>query len=419
MPLYTRRSQASTTFFGHSTETVKTRESMHSNLRDSNRSNLRSFRLLPSYPTPHQRKEITSNASSSSFRTSYVMPDDSSDSESDVSTVSNRSRAFWRERTLARGNFQVDESSDSDSAPSESVTNMTYSSIDLNPRTVKTQKEAYKFNTEGTGAITCILAARAGQCWVCRYNDKILHLYHRNGHKKESKSVSEKVSMMCIRHDKTVLVIPHLSKSILKMTPSGKMTTFLTFELEIGGFCSTSRNEILITTTPVQKSQKKGPRPRRSPSILRVSQSGETIWEIKVKGTDPFIKPSKIEVNVNGDICVLDLEPSREHLVILTPDGEEKKRYYGIKDRVLVHPFEPKDVCCDKAGNIYIADIRNSAVHVLDKHGNFQHFLFTKYDGNQYPSAITCDSEGFLWVGFSSGAIRVYKTDQRMPQLTE
>ncbi|XP_045158431.2 uncharacterized protein LOC123524351 [Mercenaria mercenaria] len=413
MPLQTRRSQASTTFYGHSTEPVKTGESKNSNFRASNRSNLHSFRVLPSYPTPQQRREITSDASASSFRTSYVMPDDSSDSESDASTESNLSRAFYRERTLARGTFRVDESSDEESAPSETVTNLTYSSIHLTPRSRQLQREAYKFNVEGTGAILCIMATRAGQCWISRYNDKILHLYHRNGHKKESKTISEKVSMMCLRQDRTFLVTPQFSRSIFKMAPSGKMTTFLTFELEIGGFCSTSRNEILVTTTPIQKSQKKGPRPRRTPSVLRFGQSGEALWEIKVKGIATFVKPSKIEVNVNGDICVLDHETSKEHLIILSPDGEEKKRYYGIQDKVLDHPFEPKDICCDKEGFIYIADVRNNTVHVLDKHGNFHHFLFTKHDGNKYPCAIACDSEGFLWVGLSSGAIRVYKLDHK------
>ena len=414
MPLFTRRSQAFTTNFGYSTEPGSTRESNISNFRSPNRSQLRSFRVLPSYPSPQQRREITTNASASSFRTSYVMADDLSDTESDDTSISNLSRAFYRERTLARGNFCVDESSDDDeSMPSEPVTNMTYSSIHLTPRSKQPQKEAYRFNVEGTGAVTCILFIRSGQCWISRHNDKILHLYHRNGHKKETKTLGEKITMMCMRQDKSFLVIPQFSRSVFKLAPSGKMTTFLTFELEIGGFCSTSRNEILITTTPIQKSQKKGPRPRKTPSVLRFSQSGDRLWEIKVKGTDPFIRPSKIEVNINGDICVLDHEASKEHLVILAPDGEEKKRYYGIQDKALDHPFEPKDICCDKNGFIYLPDVRNSAVHVLDKCGNFHHFLFTKNDGNKFPCAITCDSDNFIWVGLSSGAIRVYKVDQK------
>lgn len=411
MPLQTKRIQASTTYYSQSVEPTSTRESKESNFRDSNRSILKSFRVLPTYPTPKQRRELTTNASSSSFRTSYVMADDSSDSESDASSASEISRKFWQKRALESGNFRVDESSDSESIESEPVTNQTYSSILLKSPSKRPRKEKYRFSVEGTGAITEISAARVGQCWISRFNDKLLHLYHRNGHKKETKSISANIHMLCTRQDKTILAVPQFSKTVYKMAPSGKLTPFVSFELEIGGICCTGRSEILLTTTPVQKSHKKGPQPRTTPSVLRINHLGEKIWEFKVKGTDPYVKLSKITVNKNGDICVLDNEQSKEHVVILSPDGEEKKRYYGVQDKVLANHFEPKDICCDKNGFIYITDIRNCAVHVLDKHGVFNHFLFTKHDGNQYPGSIMCDSDGFIWVGLASGTVLVFNPE--------
>lgn len=393
------------TFYGASTTPVAA--------GDSRNSDLRRFHVLPSYPSPQQRREITSNASSSSFQTGYILAEDSS-SDSDESSISAVSRRFWQKRALAKGNFRVSsESSDSDSITSETVTNQTYSTIHVTPSCSRQRKDAYRFNVEGTGAILSMCKPKSGYCWISRHNDKAIYLYQRNGHKKDWRTVSTKIGLMSLREDKVILVVPELSQTIFKMAPSGRMTPFISFELEIGGICSTSRCEILVTTTPLQRSHKKGPKPRSIPSVLRLDREGQVIWSIRHKGTDSFVKPSKVAVNVNGDICVLDHEPSREHLVILSPDGEERKRYFGIQDKVLNHPFEPKDLCCDNEGYIYVVDLHNCAVHVLDKHGNFKHFLFTKDDGYPYPVAITCESGSFIWVGLSCGAVRVFDTKQR------
>ena len=404
MPLYPRRSKVAVTFYGASATPITA--------GDSRNSDLRRFHVIPAYPSPHRRREITSAASSSSFRTSYIMADDSSDSDSDDSTISDVSRQFWQKRALAKGNFRVDDSSDSDSMKSETVTNQTYSTIHVPPSSSRQQKDAYRFNVEGTGPILSICKYRGGYCWISRHNDKVIYLYQRTGVKKDWRTISSRLGHIAFRDDKVILVVPELSQTIFKMASSGRLTPFMSFELEIGGICTTSRYETLVTTTPLQKSHKKGPRPIHIPSILRISREGEVIWSIRHKGTDAFVRPTKITVNSNGDICVLDLEPTREHLVILSPDGEERKRYFGVQDKVLAHPFEPKDVCCDGKGHIYVADLQNCAVHVLDKHGNFQHFLFTKDDPYPYPVALTCESGKFIWVGLITGAVRVFDIKQ-------
>jgi len=407
MPLFTRRSQASVTFYG-SLDPL-------SNGTSKCTHRITSFRQLPSYPTPNQRKEISSSISSSSFQTSYVLPNEASTlSNSRDTDISDVSRVFWQQRNLERGRFKVSDSSDEDDTiDSETVSNHSYSTIELAPPCPRVRKEVFRFNVEGTGAIACIAVVQPGQCWITRLNDKSLYWYHRNGRKKESKAISTAISQLVRRDDRTTLALPHLAQAVFKMSPTGVLTPFYMCELQIGGICCTSRSETLLTATPVQRSRKKGPRARKVPSVIRLSHSGEVIWCIKNKGVDPFVQPSKITTNVNGDICLLDLEPLREHVVILSPDGEERKRYYGVQHADLDHVFEPRDLACDRLGNIYVADLHNSAVHVLDKTGNFTHFLFTRRDGNQYPVSVTCETDGFLWVGLSSGAVRVYDIKQQ------
>ena len=416
MPLFTRRSNIRTTstFFGASPES---RRLLPSNRRVEP---LRSRRAPPSYPSGRRQREIT-NATTTTFKTGYEIKDlEMSDDESDSSTSSQKSKEFFTNQLLSNGNFIIDESSESDNAPSEDITNASYSSSEA-PRKIEDVrlKSGLRFTCEGSGPVTCISASRCGQAWVCRGNDKyLLHLYHRNGHKTETRALNSKVEDMAVRQDKSVFIIPYQSQTVKRVSATGKLTDFYSSaDLATSGLCATSRFEILVTTKDVQKSQKKKPRARARPSVMRLTQTGDVIWDIKTKGADPFIKPGRLTVGKNGDICVIDAEPSREHVAILSPDGELKGLYYGVKDPILSRPFDPRDVCYDSNGYVYVADLVNSAVHVLDKQGIFHHFLFTKQDGIMYPSALTCDTDGFIWVGCASGTVHIFEvTKSQKPQ---
>ena len=420
MPLFTRRTHvsATSTFFGISAESKRNSILLPSKRRaEANRSR----RVLPKYPSSRRQKEITT-ATTSTFKTGYVIKDlDISDEESVSSSSTNESDEYLKTQLLTNENFVIEESSDSDSAPSVTVSNASYSSSEAPPRREERLKAILKFTCEGSGAVTCISAGRSGQAWVCRGNDRhLLHLYHRNGHKKETRTLNTKVDDVAVRQDKSLFIIPYQSQSVKRVSSSGRLTEFYSSpELATGGLCATSRFEILVTTKSVQISQKKRPKARVRPSVLRLTQTGELIWDIKTKGADPFVKPGRLDVGKHGDICVIDAEPSREHVVILSPDGELKGKYYGVKDPILTKPFDPKDVCYDKNEFIYVADLVNSAVHVLDKQGNFHHFLITSNDGIMYPSALACDTDGFIWTGCSSGTVYIFDVNPPVkPQLS-
>ena len=412
MPLFTRSSNLSSTatFFGIPLSTARTLPSTR--LVDPSRTRP----IIPSYPSGRKYKDVHT-ATTTTFKTGYVIKElDISDTESTDSVSTDETRALLTNRLLANERFVTfDDGSDSDGAPSVSDLNSiaSYSTI-VTPRSRNVSTKATsRFTCEGSGPVTCLSAARSGQAWACRGNDKhLLHLYHRTGHKKETRTLKIKVQDVTIRQDKNVFVIPLHSKTVKRVSSSGRATDFYTSaELETSGICATSRYEILVTTKSVQFSQKKRPRARSKPSVMRLSHKGEVIWDIKTKGADPFVKPGKLAVAKSGDICVIDAERSREHVVILTPDGELKGKYYGVKDPILGRAFDPKDVCYNANGFIYVADLANSAVHVLDKVGNFHHFLFTQRDGMMYPSSLTCDSDGFVWVGCSTGVVYVFEVN--------
>ena len=412
MPLFTRRSNisATSTFFGVSADTKRTSVTLPSKRRGETN---RSRRVLPKYPSARRQKEITT-ASTSTLKTGYMINDlESSDSsESSATTTTDQSNEYLKTHLLSNGNFVIEGSSDSDSASSmgTSISNVSYSCNDTPKQPEVRFKAILKFTCEGSGPVTCVSAARSGQAWVCRGNDRhLMHLYHRNGFKKETRTLNTKVEDIAVRQDKSVFIVPYQSQMIKRVSTAGKLTDFYSsLELATSGICATSRSEILITTKPVEISQKKRPRARARPSVMRLTQTGEIIWDIKNKGADPFVKPGRLNVSKNGDICVIDGETSREHVVILTPDGKLRGKYYGVKDPILARAFDPKDVCYDKNGFIYVADLVNSAVHVLDKQGNFHHFLFTSKDGIQYPSALACDTDGFVWSGCATGYVFIF-----------
>lgn len=53
-------------------------------------------------------------------------------------------------------------------------------------------------------------------------------------------------------------------------------------------------------------------------------------------------------------------------------------------------------VCTDQWGQIFIGDMNNHRVHLLNHRGEFQGFIVTALDGVMFPQALTIDNQGHL-----------------------
>eukprot|EP00105_Crassostrea_gigas_P015621 XP_011432675.1 PREDICTED: uncharacterized protein LOC105331969 [Crassostrea gigas] len=97
--------------------------------------------------------------------------------------------------------------------------------------------------------------------------------------------------------------------------------------------------------------------------------------------------------NRNGDICVSDTVS----LVVLDRRGKFRFRYHGKVFDSFDNPFKPRGVSTDAQGNIFLADLHNRCIHMIDKDGRFVRYI-TCGGSLDKLCDVSCDENGQLWV---------------------
>lgn len=118
---------------------------------------------------------------------------------------------------------------------------------------------------------------------------------------------------------------------------------------------------------------------------------------------------------MNCSLCISDTNC----VYIFRQDGELLYRYTGSNsvsnDRdmgiSIQMPFHPRPICHDEAGNIFVGNVVDQTIHILNSDGVFQGYLATRCKtGFGNPSTLRFDSENRLWIGDSKdGTIRVFE----------
>ena len=118
-----------------------------------------------------------------------------------------------------------------------------------------------------------------------------------------------------------------------------------------------------------------------------------------------------VDENRNGDVVVIDhLEKFKGRMYILNKKGEVKNSYNGTS-QLNMYSFSPVSVCCDDHCRIIVADINNSALHLLNPRGELLQLLMTEEDGLVHPYSLgLCD--GLLWIGTEHGKVIVAEYKQ-------
>ena len=113
-----------------------------------------------------------------------------------------------------------------------------------------------------------------------------------------------------------------------------------------------------------------------------------------------------VNENKNGDILVSDkIGEYKGRLYILNNKGKVKHSYNG-SSKLKDPDFDPTSVCCDDQCRIIVADLNNSALHLLNAKGELLQLLMTEKDGLVHPYSLgLCD--GLLWIGTFEGKVIV------------
>lgn len=144
----------------------------------------------------------------------------------------------------------------------------------------------------------------------------------------------------------------------------------------------------------------------KSGKVVRYSQTGKLTQTIRHTNTgrELYSLPYFITENRNGDILV---SCSLHALVATDRNGEFLFSYRGNnpKSRIWAH-----GLCTDVHLHIFVCDLMNNSVHVIDKDGQFLSFLFIRPLGILQPCSLSYDiTTHCIWVGsYHNNSISVY-----------
>ena len=169
------------------------------------------------------------------------------------------------------------------------------------------------------------------------------------------------------------------------------------------GLCSTSNNSILICLNerdPFDEVNKQTMKSKRS--ITEVSFKGQEAQEVD-RITSQLNFPIRVAES-KGDIAIVDrFYPEDQGCIVIASHGGKEKKVY--KGQNLRHPFDPMYITYDNNCRLLVCDCQNSAIHMLDKNGDFVRFLLRDARLKPFSFSMYDDS---MWVGTDEGIICVY-----------
>uniref|UniRef100_K1R7Q2 Tripartite motif-containing protein 45 n=1 Tax=Magallana gigas TaxID=29159 RepID=K1R7Q2_MAGGI len=137
--------------------------------------------------------------------------------------------------------------------------------------------------------------------------------------------------------------------------------------------------------------------------VTRYNKTGTEIQNIQRdnKGQGLYSLPHYITENINGDVCVSDI--NKDAVVVVDKSGQHRFSYTGLG---------PLGICTDVLGHILVCDkgIFSGTVYLLDQDGQFLSLLLTEQQGVKRPLCVCLDNENNLWVGqYLTNTVTVYK----------
>ena len=165
----------------------------------------------------------------------------------------------------------------------------------------------------------------------------------------------------------------------------------------IAGVAVNDKREIFIAGTDKQR-------------ISVHSEEDELLYTIP-KGKDtksPFEHPYSVAINpLTGDVIVGD-DYKQLVTAFSQPEGKVLWRFCPSGDRH--RHFFPSSICVDNDGYVFIADLYNEKVYMLDSSGKFIKVLLSRGEGLKGgPGAIATDGRGHLIVADEEKTLKIFK----------
>ena len=200
-----------------------------------------------------------------------------------------------------------------------------------------------------------------------------------------------------VMQDGSLIYADRVKKVINRVTTKNKITKFIkTRDWEpLSVHSSHINGDILIGMIKGKEAK-----------IIRYNKIGKDIQAIHEdnNGRPLFSQPHYITENINGDVCISDL--NKQAIVVVNIAGQHRFSYKGQKPE-----FYFWGVCTDVLGNILACESISEEVHLLNQDGVFLGILLSsRQHGVMYPRSVCVDDENNLYVGKgNNNTLQVYK----------
>lgn len=250
------------------------------------------------------------------------------------------------------------------------------------------------------------------EAWVtCGWGNKDVYLYTVSGERKKKISLDIQVDHMCMSPTGDVLVSSYEDKYIRKINKEHAVCDFAIPHLYPGGMVVTKRKEIYVCAVDSYTTRRADHSNR---CLMKLSEYGMNLDQIDEDGDYIlFGAPYRVAEAPNKDLLVTDREEGKLRVTRVDQEGCRRYIYTGPKEVKLKQSFNPLGLCCDRAGNLLVADWGNHCVHLVDNDGEFKGFILSQRDGLFKPNAMAMDKSGQLWIGDGNATVRVYKYGKR------
>lgn len=274
--------------------------------------------------------------------------------------------------------------------------------MDLDDVTAASETESFQYCDK---VIQVLEAINDDACLVVPMDSNYIGKVNKRNKKKKKKNII--VNSLCVTDSRDVYVTDYKNKLIVRLSPSGSVSTvFSTAPLEPGGICQSIEKELLVSLID-EKSEPLQLNSQSRRLVRHVTLTGEVIHEYEYQEdgqTRLFIQPYKVKQNGNADICVINrTRDDTSELVVISFSGKLKSVYRGQnpEEKCLL-----SDIVCDTHCNIIVSDFFYNTIHLLSQKGEFMKYLLTDNDVSNPLSLSLYKST--LWIGDFHGLIQVF-----------
>jgi hypothetical protein len=263
--------------------------------------------------------------------------------------------------------------------------------------------EVRKFNVPGVNSTFHISLDKSGRLWTSDDDGNLVQT-DLQGNQLQEIQTSGRRGYHTVTKDGELIFTDGNNKVIKKITQDDEITKLI----HTAGWFQ-AWTPVSIHSSHINGDILVGMWKDEEAKVTRYNKTGKELQNIQRdnKGLGLYSLPYYITENINGDVCVSDVD--KEAVVVVNKSGHHRFSYRGQRLR-----FWPYGICTDVLGRILVCNgnlFGSDGVHLLDQGGQFLSLLLTQQQHRvRHPRSACVDDDNNIYMGQDgTNIVTVYK----------